>query len=69
MGTIKRQVYAAQESTHDEARILAIRYWLDILRDHGDFKEGIATFLEKRAPTFAPWDPSTTSDPAPLPTD
>jgi enoyl-CoA hydratase/carnithine racemase len=69
MGTIKRQVYAAQESTHDEARILAIRYWLDVLRDHSDFKEGIASFLEKRAPTFAPWDPSTTSDPAPLPTD
>lgn len=69
LGTIKRQVYEAQESTHDEARILAIRYWLDILRDHGDFKEGIASFLEKRAPTFAPWDPSTTSDPAPLPTD
>jgi enoyl-CoA hydratase/carnithine racemase len=69
MGTIKRQVYAAQESSHDEARILAIRYWLDILRDHGDFKEGIASFLEKRAPAFAPWDPSTTADPAPLPTD
>ena len=69
LGTIKRQIYAAQESTHDEARILAIRYWLDILRDHGDFKEGIASFLEKRAPNFAPWDPSTTSDPAPLPTD
>ena len=69
LGTIKRQIYEAQESTHDEARILAIRYWLDVLRDHGDFKEGIASFLEKRAPTFAPWDPSTTSDPAPLPTD
>jgi enoyl-CoA hydratase/carnithine racemase len=69
MGTIKRQVYAAQESTHDEARTLAIRYWLDVLRDHDDFKEGIASFLEKRTPVFAPWDPSTTSDPAPLPTD
>ena len=69
LGTIKRQVYAAQESTHDEARILAIRYWLDTLRDHGDFKEGIASFLEKRIPNFAPWDPSTTSDPAPLPID
>lgn len=69
LGTIKRQVYAAQESTHEEARVLALRYWLDILKEHPDFKEGIASYLEKRAPAFAPWDPSTTDDPAPLPRD
>jgi hypothetical protein len=66
---MKRQVYAAQESAHEEARTLAIRYWYDVLKQHGDFKEGINSFLEKRAPQFAPWDPATTADPAPLPQD
>jgi len=69
MGVMKRQVYAALESTHEDARTLAIRYWYDVLRDHSDFKEGIGSFLEKRDPDFDPWDPGTTRDPAPLPED
>jgi enoyl-CoA hydratase/carnithine racemase len=69
MGIMKQQVYAAAESTHDEARTLAIRWWYDLLRDHPDFKEGIESFLDKREPAFAPWDPATTSEPAPLPKD
>lgn len=69
LGLIKRQVYEAEEGTHEQARTLAIRYWYDTVRDHGDFKEGISSFLEKRAPHFAPWDPSTTIDPAALPLD
>lgn len=69
MGIIKRQLYAAQDSTQEESRTLAIRYWYDVMRDHGDFKEGIQSFVEKRSPEFAPWDPATTSDPAPLPQD
>lgn len=67
LGLIKRQIYEAAEGSHEQARTLAIRYWYDTVRDHGDFKEGIGSFLEKRAPHFAPWDPNTTTDPAPLP--
>jgi enoyl-CoA hydratase/carnithine racemase len=67
LGVIKRQIYEAQETSHEEARTLAIRYWYDTVRDHGDFKEGIASFMEKRPPHFAPWNPNTTTDPAPLP--
>lgn len=69
MGVIKRQVYAALESTQEDSRTLAFRYWYDTVRPHGDFKEGIAAFLEQRRPEFEPWDPSTTADPAPLPDD
>ena len=69
MGIMKQQVYAAAESTHDDARTMAIRWWYDLLRDHPDFKEGIESFLGKREPAFAPWDPATAHEPAPLPTD
>jgi enoyl-CoA hydratase/carnithine racemase len=69
MGIMKQQVYQAAESTHDEARTMAIRWWYDLLRDHPDFKEGITSFLDKRPPAFAPWDPSTATEPAPLPKD
>lgn len=69
MGVIKRQVYQALESTHEEARVLALRHWLGHVRDHGDFKEGVASFREKRPPAFVPWDPATPIVPPPLPTD
>jgi enoyl-CoA hydratase/carnithine racemase len=68
MGVMKRQVYEAQESSHEEARTLALRYWMGILRKHPDFLEGMNSFLEKRPPDFAPWDMSTPSSPPPLPT-
>ncbi|MGV0793187.1 enoyl-CoA hydratase-related protein [Mycolicibacterium sp. XJ1819] len=69
MGVMKRQVYAAEKDAHEQARLLAFRYWYDVVRDHGDFREGVDSFLQKRAPVFAPWDPDTTSEPAPLPTE
>jgi enoyl-CoA hydratase/carnithine racemase len=68
MGVMKRQVYEAQESSHEEARTMALRYWMGILREHPDFLEGMNSFLEKRPPNFAPWDTSTPSTPPPLPT-
>jgi hypothetical protein len=40
---------------------------MGILRHHSDFKEGVASYLEKRPPRFAPWDPSTPIEPPPLP--
>jgi enoyl-CoA hydratase/carnithine racemase len=67
MGIIKQQVYEAQDSTHEEARLMAFRWWYDVLREHGDFKEGIGSYVEKRPPHFAPWDPATPLQPAPLP--
>lgn len=69
MGVIKQQVYEALETTHEEARTMAIRWWYDTLRNHHDFKEGVTSFLEKRPPAFAPWDPATSTVPAPLPKD
>jgi enoyl-CoA hydratase/carnithine racemase len=69
MGIIKQQVYEAGETSHDEARTKAIRWWYDTLKEHADFREGINSFLEKREPHFAPWDPATRHEPAPLPTD
>lgn len=67
MGTIKRQVYASWHSSLEESRLTAIRFWMGHLRHHADFKEGIGSFLDKRPPHFAPWDPTTPTDPDPLP--
>ncbi|MFI5953195.1 enoyl-CoA hydratase-related protein [Cryptosporangium sp. NPDC051539] len=69
MGVMKQQVYQAAESTQEEARTMAIRWWYDVLKPHPDFKEGVQSYLEKREPAFAPWDPATPSEPAPLPVD
>ena len=67
MGVMKQQVYEAQESTHEDARLMAFRWWYDVMRVNGDFKEGVGSFVEKRPPHFAPWDPETPAEPAPLP--
>jgi hypothetical protein len=42
---------------------------MGMLRHHPDFNEGISSYLEKRPPQFAPWDPLTPADPPPLPTE
>ena len=68
MGVMKRQVYAAQESSDEDARVLALRYWMGVLRDHPDFHEGVTSYLEQRPPDFAPWDHATPAEPPPLST-
>jgi enoyl-CoA hydratase/carnithine racemase len=68
MGTIKRQIYQSWESTLEESRVMAIRYWMGHLRGHPDFKEGVSSYLEKRPPDFDPWDPQFPVEPDPLPT-
>ncbi|OBK68551.1 enoyl-CoA hydratase [Mycobacterium colombiense] len=69
MGVMKRQVYSAQESSHEEARTLALRYWMGVLRHHSDFQEGITSFVEKRPPNFAAWSTETPVEPPALPTE
>ena len=67
MGTIKRQVYQSWESTLEESRVMAIRFWMGHLRGHPDFKEGVGSYLEKRPPHFDSWDPQFPAEPDPLP--
>jgi enoyl-CoA hydratase/carnithine racemase len=68
MGTIKRQVYQSWESSMEDSRTTAIRHWMGHVRHHPDFKEGVASYLEKRPPHFEPWDTRTPVEPDPLPT-
>jgi enoyl-CoA hydratase/carnithine racemase len=69
MGVIKQQVYEGLESSQEEARLLAIRWWYDTFMSSPDFREGINSYLDKREPAFPPWDPQLHRAPAPLPVD
>jgi enoyl-CoA hydratase/carnithine racemase len=51
MGVIKRQVYEAMFQTLEEAFVTSEREMLTSLQCE-DFKEGVAHFVEKRAPAF-----------------
>jgi enoyl-CoA hydratase/carnithine racemase len=51
MGVIKRQVYGAMFQTLEEAFVTSEREMLASLQCE-DFKEGVAHFVEKRAPKF-----------------
>jgi len=53
MAAMKRQVYADLERGADEAVAEADRLMLESLRSP-DFREGVQSFLERRAPRFAP---------------
>lgn len=56
MGFMKRQVRAAATQDLELARLEALRLWVDIVKKHPDFAEGIASYLEQRPPKFAPWE-------------
>ncbi len=53
MATIKRQVYDDLDQRLAEAEAAAKRYMDQSLRGH-DFREGVESFLERRAPRFQP---------------
>ncbi len=54
MATAKRKVYADWERSLVESRRDA-RHLLGVLRQRtDDFREGVASFVERRAPSFAP---------------
>jgi enoyl-CoA hydratase/carnithine racemase len=55
MGTMKSQVLAAASQDLETARAEAVQLWVDVLKKHPDFAEGIASFIEKRPPNFVPW--------------
>jgi enoyl-CoA hydratase/carnithine racemase len=51
----KQQVYDTISEPLEAARLDALTIWKE-LREHGDFKEGVTSFLERRSPRFAPLD-------------
>ncbi len=54
MATIKEQLFASTAQSLDESRRHAIALWLERLKPHTDFAEGIAGLVERRSPNFAP---------------
>jgi len=56
IATIKRQVYAGWSQTFAESTIEMSRVLAASL-DHPDLKEGVASFVERRPPNFAPVGP------------
>jgi enoyl-CoA hydratase/carnithine racemase len=65
MVTIKRQLYAGAEQGFEQARAESLDLWYDQIKPHTDFAEGVASFLERRAPNFAPLTPPKSSAPEP----
>ncbi len=61
MAVMKRQVYDHQLLSVDEALAASNEMMVRSLRQP-DFKEGVASFVEKRAPHFAPYDPNRSSE-------
>jgi enoyl-CoA hydratase/carnithine racemase len=60
LAEMKRQVYAAYESDLASAVALANRLMVESF-GRPDFKEGVASFVEKRPPVFTPLPPRHTS--------
>jgi enoyl-CoA hydratase/carnithine racemase len=54
MAAIKQQVYHAHTATLDESYEAAMQVWLEVLKPYPDFREGVASYAEKRRPQFRP---------------
>lgn len=57
MAVMKRQVYEHPQMSMDDALAASNELMVSSLR-RSDFNEGVASFLEKRDPDFAPYDPA-----------
>jgi enoyl-CoA hydratase/carnithine racemase len=53
MAVIKRQLLLADSQSLEEARLTALP-WVQHYTGHGDLKEGMASFAERRSPRFHP---------------
>jgi len=53
MAVTKQQLWRELRRPLEESRLEALTLWRT-LREHVDFKEGVASFMERRSPVFAP---------------
>ena len=56
MAMIKSQVWGDCETTMEQARVRA-QYLLALAKAHPDFQEGVRSLVEKRLPSFGPYEP------------
>lgn len=53
MAVSKQQLWGTLREPLEASRVAALTLWRT-LREHGDFKEGISSYIERRPPAFAP---------------
>ncbi len=52
----KSQIYRSLEQDLETSRTESLRYWEELVKDHPDFEEGVASFVERRDPAFETLD-------------